>query len=358
MEWRITVMTIVAEKYAFVIGVDTHARTHTYVITDTKTGANTGCEVFPVTTAGINRAIGWITRNTSGEILIAVEGTCSYGASLTRALHAARLQVVEVKPPRKKSRTGAGKTDMIDAQAAVWSVLGTNIDKLLNPRANGEREALSVLLASRRRLEHHTTANRNALNALVRQIDLGLDTRHALTDQLINHISTWRTHPTDTLEQQIAREEAIDLANTIKTAKTRLKNVKSRLAELCTKLAPDLQELPGLGPVTTAIILAAYSHHDRIRSEAAFASLAGASPLQASSGNTTRHRLNRHGDRQLNMALDTIIKVRMCTNEETKTYVQRRTTEGLSYREIKRILKRYLARTLYKKLQHLNTLNP
>ena len=110
-----------------------------------------------------------------------------------------------------------------------------------------------------------------------------------------------------------------------------------------------------MGPVTTGIILTAYSHHGRFRSEAAFAALAGASPLQASSGNTTRHRLNRHGDRQLNMALDVIIKNRMRFDETTRTYVERRTAEGLSYREIKRVLKRYLARSIFRQLQHLFT---
>ena len=106
--------------------------------------------------------------------------------------------------------------------------------------------------------------------------------------------------------------------------------------------------------MTVGTILAAYSHPGRIRSEAAFACLAGASPLQASSGNTIRHRLNRYGDRQLNWALDVTAKSRMQHDDTTKKYVARRTAEGLSYREIKRILKRYIARNLYRQLQHLN----
>lgn len=105
--------------------------------------------------------------------------------------------------------------------------------------------------------------------------------------------------------------------------------------------------------MTTGTILTAYSHHGRFRNEAAFASLAGVAPLQASSGNTTRHRLNRHGDRHLNMALDVVIKSRMRFDETTKEYVQRRTAEGLSYREIKRVLKRYLARAVFRQLQQL-----
>jgi transposase len=102
-------------------------------------------------------------------------------------------------------------------------------------------------------------------------------------------------------------------------------------------------------------MLAAYSHSGRIRSEAAFAALAGAAPLEASSGNTVRHRLNRHGDRQLNMALDVIAKVRMRCYDQTKAYVAKRTAQGRTYREIKRLLKRYLARSIFRQLQHLMT---
>lgn len=161
------------------------------------------------------------------------------------------------------------------------------------------------------------------------------------SDQQVAEISSWRARATDSIEQQVAREEAIDLARNIVAAEARLKQNKTQLADLNDQLAPGLQAQPGLGPVTTGTILSAYSHHGRNRSEAAFASLAGVAPLQASSGNTTRHRLNRHGDRQLNMALDVVIKSRMRFDETTKKYVERRTTEGLSYREIKRILKRY-----------------
>ncbi|AIY02234.1 transposase of ISAar41, IS110 family [Arthrobacter sp. PAMC 25486] len=348
-------MTIVAEKYAYVIGVDTHAKTHTYAITATTTGTCLGCEAFPVTAAGIKRAIGWIHRNTSGEILAAVEGTCSYGASLTRALVNENLPVVEAKPPRKKTRGSAGKTDAIDAIAAATGILGTEINRLLYPRIEGTRTALGVLLASRRRLEGQSTANRNALNALVRQIDLGLDTREALSDKKVAEIGSWRARPSDTVEQQIGREEATNLALSITAAAGRLKTNETQLGRLCEELAPGLQDQPGLGPVTAGIILAAYSHHGRVRDEAAFASLAGVSPLQASSGNTIRHRLNRTGDRQLNMALDIIAKTRMRCDEKTKEFLERRTAQGLSYRDIKRVLKRYIARDLFRQLEKLFT---
>lgn len=125
------------------------------------------------------------------------------------------------------------------------------------------------------------------------------------------------------------------------------------MAALDEQLAPGLQQVFGLGPVTSAWILMAYSHPGRIHSEAAFASLAGVAPLQASSGNHERQRLNRHGDRLLNKALNVVTRTRMGYDEATKKYVERRTAEGLSLKEIKRILKRYICRSIYRKLEIL-----
>jgi transposase len=346
-------MTIVAEKYGHVIGVDTHAKTHTYAIVDTATGACTATESFPATAAATGRAIAWISRNTDGNALAAVEGTSSYGAGLTRALKAAGIEVAEVKPPRRQARAGVGKSDPIDALEAARQVLHRSAESLAVPRADGLRAALRVLLTGRRGLDTRRTADRNALNALVRTSDLGIDARKALTDARITMIAGWDERASDTVEQRIARQEATRLAAAVKDAARHLNRIKGQLRDLVEQLAPGFLDLQGVGPVTAAIILAAYSHRGRIRSEAAFAALAGVSPLPASSGNTVRHRLNRHGDRQLNMALDVIVRVRMNHDETTRQYAERRTAEGRTYREIKRCLKRYAARSIFRQLQTL-----
>ncbi len=137
-------MTIVAEKYALVIGVDIHARTHTYAIINTATGIRAICGTFPVTAAGMNRAIAWIGRNTTGSVLVAVEGTASYGASLTRALTGQDINVGEVKPPSRKTRAGVGKTDEIDATEAAMGILGKDLERLLQLRSDGARAAISI----------------------------------------------------------------------------------------------------------------------------------------------------------------------------------------------------------------------
>lgn len=212
---------------------------------------------------------------------------------------------------------------------------------------------MSILSASRGRKNTQCTINRNSLSALLRTFDLGIDARQSLTARQIKQISVWRQHSSDSIDQRFAREEAKFLASSSLAADQLLKEISKAMSDLDEQLAPELQQVFGLGPVTTAWILMAYSHPGRVHSEAAFAALAGVSPLQASSGNHERYRLNRRGDRLLNKALDVVARTRMGHDEATKKYVEKRTTEGLSPKEIKRILKRYIARSIYRKLEVL-----
>ncbi|MCI0142625.1 IS110 family transposase [Arthrobacter bambusae] len=347
-------MTIVAEKYTHVIGVDTHSRTHTYAVLAAATGQVIDTSTFPASQAGISRAISWMQRRTTiGEVLVAVEGTGSYGAGLTRALRAAGLPVCEARPPKRQNRGSIGKSDEIDARAAARAVLGTDIAALAQPRAEGARDALRVLLAARRSMDGQRTADRHALTALARTMDLGIDARKAITDRQLHTIAAWRDRPTDDVSTKVARSEATRLATAVLRHTSALETNRADLAQLVDQMAPGLQDLRGLGPITGAIILTAYSHPGRIHSEAAFAALAGVNPIPASSGNTTRHRLNRHGDRQLNQALDVIARTRMASDADTRAYLDRRTQEGKTRREIRRCLKRIIARQIYRKLTTL-----
>ena len=117
-------------------------------------------------------------------------------------------------------------------------------------------------------------------------------------------------------------------------------------------LAPRLLDEPGVGPIVAAQLLVVWSHHGRVRSEAAFARLAGVAPVPANSGQTIRHRLSRGGDRQLNRALHTVILHRRQHDPATKDYIARRIGEGKTRREATRLLKRYLARHLYRTLNN------
>ena len=137
------------------------------------------------------------------------------------------------------------------------------------------------------------------------------------------------------------------LALALREAARAVKANRAQLQTIVNDLVPGLIERRGIGPVSAAQAIVSFSHPGRCRNDAAFAALAGASPLPASSGRTVRHRLNRGGDRALNRALHTIATTRMRSCPTTRAYVARRTTEGKSKRRIIRCLKRYLARHLF-----------
>jgi transposase len=174
-----------------------------------------------------------------------------------------------------------------------------------------------------------------------------------LTTTTIATIAAWRTR-SDGTTLVICRAEATRLARRIRALDAELAANHAALQQAVTAQAPQLLALPGVGAVVAATVLLAWSHPRRIRSEAAFAALAGASPLPASSGNTTRYRLNRGGDRRLNRALYTVALVRMGHDPRTRDYVARRTSEGRTKREIMRSLKRYISRQLFRTLNSAN----
>ncbi len=345
-------MSIVAETVEHVVGIDTHARTHTYCLVHARTGAVVDTATFPTSKSGNIRAINWIVRRCPGSVLAAVEGTSSYGAGISGTLLEQGFDVAEVRPGARSTHAHAGKSDVLDSEAAARSVIGRDYDTLARPRQSGRRAALRVLLASRSIIDQQRTANRNALTALLRSVDLGVDARKPLTEAQIRAVAAWRTGRNASSDAfAIARREGRRLAVTVLEQTGLLKDNHRELRQLTEQLAPGLQDVPGLGPVTAAIIVCAYSHRGRVHSEAAFATLGGIAPLPASSGNSNRHRLSRSGDRQLNRAFDIAVRSRMSYDPATRAYVARRRTEGRSNREIRRCLKRYVCRSVFRQLQ-------
>jgi transposase len=187
----------------------------------------------------------------------------------------------------------------------------------------------------------------NTLTALIRSVDLGVDARKALTSAQITTIAGWRARD-ENLAVAACRREAIRLASPILTLGRDLAANMAELRQFTAAEVPELLVLSGVGPVVAGTILLARSHPGRVRSEAAFAALAGTSPVPASSGNTIRYRLNRGGDRQLNRVLTTIVLVRMRFDQATRAYVARRRTEGRTTKQIMRILKRYITRQVFR----------
>jgi transposase len=340
-------MSIVADSYTYVVGVDTHAATHQYAVIAAATGGVLDQAEFPTTRAGLARAIDWIGRRTGGQVeatLISAEGTGSYGAQLAALLARTGYRVVDAPSPKRDR--GSGKNDQIDAIIAARSALPKRSDRLADARAGQVQATLQTLLSARGSMCAERTRAINALNALLRVHDLGIDARRKVSRPTIRTIAAWRSR-SESLPKATARAEAVRLARRILDLDTEVKANLTTLRAVISDAAPTLLELPGVGPVNAGIVLAAWSHPGRVRNEAAFAKLGGVCPLEVSSGRHHEHRLNRAGDRQLNRALHSIAKTRMQHDTRTLIYVERRTTEGLTKPRIRRCLKRFIARELH-----------
>lgn len=346
-----SVPATVAQHYPIVVGVDTHAKNHVYAAVASTTGEVLDVRTYPTTRGGLSKAITWIqTLAPHHQVLTSIEGALSWGATLTRALTRAGLTVTEAPTPRR-GRADA-KDDHHDAIRAARNVLAQDITRLASPKMGTIHEDTRVLLSARRTLTQDKNRTILALTALIRDYDLIPKVRSKITTTQITTIASWRPTPTQT--HYHARKEAHRLAQRLTQIHTELEDNKAELDALTTHMVPELTDLCGLGPVIAAKCLEAYSHHGRVRNDAAFARLAGTCPIPASSGNTTRHRLNRSGDRELNQHIHHAIVTRLRWDPNTITYMNRRLQEGKTKREIMRCLKRHLTRTIYKTLKHID----
>ncbi|WP_288798373.1 IS110 family transposase [uncultured Arsenicicoccus sp.] len=344
-------MTSLAEIADIVIGVDTHVDTHTAAIVDTTTGAVLDEMTIATTPPGYQDLLTWADDHCPARAW-AIEGTGSHGAGLTRALTSAGEVVVELDRPQRAARRHGAKSDPLDAiraarEALTRPVLGT-------PRAGGQRQALSVLLAARRSaVDAATVAQRQLFSLIVAAPETLRATFRGVTGpERVKRAAVLRAHRGDDVETATTRQVLRTLARRVQALTTEVDTLEKQITVLVKAWRADLLDLLGVGPIVAATVLCAWSHPGRIHSEAAFAMLAGIAPIPANSGRvTTRYRLNRYGDRQLNRAIHTIVLARQRYDEATKTYTARRTAEGKTPREIRRCLKRYIIRDLYRTLE-------
>jgi transposase len=343
---------MLAEHVDAVVGVDTHRDTHHAEIA-LPSGAPIATRSISNDSAGYAELLAWMLDHAPGpRLVVAIEGTRSYGVGLARAVAATGLSVVECEQPNRKARRGKGKSDPIDAHLAVLTALRLDADRIPTPRADGDREALRILLGARHDLTAAQTAQTNRLRALLlggcdadRQL-----ARRGLDETTLAGLARRRLPRDASREQAVRQAEVRRLALAVRASARALKANRAQLQAVVDDMVPGLTARRGIGPVTAAQAIIAFSHPGRCHSEAAFAALAGTSPLEASSGRTVRHRLNRGGDRALNSAIHTIALTRMRSCPRTRAYVARRTAEGKTTREIRRCLKRYIARELYRTL--------
>ncbi len=341
------------EQTPVVGGVDAHADTHHAAALDQR-GALIATRGFPTTTPGYRALLAWLRG--FGEVdVVAVESTGCYAAALVRYLRTQDVRIVEVNRSHAHSRRRRGKSDPIDAELAARVALAgeaTTVPK----RSDGIVESIRLLRVARESAVKARSA------AMVQLRDLTVTAPQALRDQLCCR----KTIRGKTALCRRLRPSTGELGDPIHAAKFALRSIAQRIESLDAEIAVLDRQLEQLvrtaAPRTTELLGISTGHAgrllvtagqniDRLRGEAAFAALCGASPVPASSGKTTRHRLNYGGDRQANRALHLIAVCRLRYCERTRAYAQRRSAEGKTKPEIMRCLKRYIARETYHALR-------
>jgi transposase len=342
---------MLADQADYVLGVDTHRDRHSAAVLFTATGVVEGQIEAVANESGYRQLLRFGTERAPGSRAWAIEGTGSYGAGLAAFLAAQGEWVIEVDRPRRAPRRNRPKSDALDAIKAAHEALSRKHQAA--PRLRGEREALRVLLATREGAVNAKTQAVLLLKGLVVSApeEVREPLRRLLTSEQLLRCSRLRTHPAHSHERRCTIIALRSAARRALALQREALELERELAALVRRVAPVLLTEFGVGPITAARVFSTWSHPGRFRSEAAFAALAGTAPIPASSGLVMRYRLNRAGDRQLNRALHTIVLCRMRDDPKTRAYAARRQAEGRSTREIKRCLKRYAARHLYRLLE-------
>ena len=323
-------------EWTVAVGVDPHRDVHVAVALD-RLGRRLGALALSVDERGFANLVRF--ARALGEPAFAIEGTGAYGASLARMLVVAGFAVYEFERPERRQR--GAKSDLIDAENAARRLLSGR--PLPLPRSGAEREQLRLLLAERRSAQRARVQALSQLKAAVVTLDPPLRERLS------------RLAPTSFGRQRWLRRlpelaPLARLARRIRQLELELQEIDAELAQLTDALCPQLRAEAGIGPVCSAQLLVSVADPRRLRSEASFAALAGVSPIEASSGPIKRHRLNRGGDRQLNWALHIAALNRIRYHPETHRYYQRLLAKGKTKKEAIRIVKRVLARRLYRTL--------
>jgi len=342
-------MTIV-ETRQIIGGVDTHLDTHVAAAVDGN-GGLLGVWSFPTTTGGFSDLYTWLSG--FGTLCrVGVEGTGAYGAGLARFLRGAGVAVIEVGRPNRQARRAHGKSDTIDAVEAARAALSGRANAVAKT-ADGNVEAIRVLLVAYRSGRDSRTKYLNQLRHLgfCAPDDLRERFRGVPAASLARDAAALRPNRNGDPVLYATKLAMHTLGRRVIDIDTDCAQLRGELTDLVKATAPSLLDLHGVGTHTAALLLvAAGDNADRITSEAAFGHLCGVAPIHASSGKVTRHRLNRGGNRQANHALWRIVFTRMSSDPRTRAYVERRLAEGRSKPEIMRVLKRYVAREVYRHL--------
>ncbi len=348
-------MTIVentgTRTHSITAGIDTHADFHVAAAID-HNGGLLGVETFHTTTGGHRDLVRWLAG--FGPVdKIGVEGTGSYGAGIARHLTGKGITVVEVDRPNRQARHRAGKSDAVDAISAARAALSGTATGTPKSR-DGNIEAIRVLTVARRSAASEWIAIINQIRHVCFTAPEEIRRRFDDLSPIMVARSTAGLKPRKSSGDVVRYTTLMTLRELGQRAMflhNQRKRLDAQMRPLIRESAPDLLEVYGVGyDVAAKLLIAVGDNPHRIRSEAAWAHLCGVAPIPMSSGKNQRHRLNRGGNRQANSAIYRIMLVRMASHDATRDYIVRRTAEGKTMGEIARMLKRYIAREVYKTL--------
>jgi transposase len=328
-----------------VLGVDTHKDMHVAAVV-TAVGLVLANDGFPATAAGYRQLLAWARRH--GDVRRAgVEGTGSYGAALARFLRAESVEVIEVNRPDRAMRRRHGKNDTVDAEAAALAVVSRRATAV--PKGgDGPVEDMRLYKLAKDSAVKGRTQAINQLKAVLVNADPALREALAGLGTLALVTRCIQLEEVDWPNSAAVVFTLRTLARRIRALAAEIRDLTARLTAGVKAVAPALLDQHGVGPDSAAtLLIAAGDNPDRLTSEAAFAALCGVSPVERSSGRTHRHRLNRGGDRRANAALWRIVLTRLRDEPRSRSYLERRTAEGRTRRDIVRCLKRYVARDVF-----------
>ncbi len=351
--------SIALDRGDVIVGVDTHKDRHVAVAIDGLGGVIGEAKLIAATSDGYAELLGWACS--LGEVhVFAVEGCGSYGIGLARFLRSHGHPPVEVaRPPRAGARRLSGTSDAIDAEHAARTALADAGGVVTSKLADGQIEAIRLVKIARdTAVKAHTTAMITLKAVLVTaQQDLR-DQLEPLSDFTLVLACSELDGTGDLADPSVAMCHTLaSLACRWLDLHDEIKIHSKHLKALTRAAAPQMPDAFGVGlDIAAQMLVTAGDNIDRVHNEAAFAKMCGVAPIPAGSGKTSgRHRLNRGGNRQANAALYRAVIVRMRWHAPTIAYVERRTAEGLSKKDIIRCLTRYLARELYQLLPEPST---
>jgi transposase len=340
-----------AARQQVIGGVDTHGRTHHAAAIDAVTGKLLGEREFPATAKGYRALLDWL-RSFGKPVKVGVESTGSYGAGLTIVLLEQGIEVLEVSRPNRADRRRIGKSDPIDAIAAARAVMAETATATPKPKT-GPVEAIRLLRVTRLSAVKARRAAINQMHGLL--FGAPQELRESLTGHtraaLVTRCARLRPGGDPADPTAAAKTALRRLARRVENLDLEIAEADRELRILIAATAPRTLGIFGAGPeVAGQLLTTAGENPDRLASEATLARLCGVAPIPASSGNTTRHRLHRGGDRAANSAVHMLVINRLRWHAPTRAYAERRAAEGKTKKEIIRCLKRAVIREIYRAL--------